>query len=190
MSIINDALKKAQREKNAPGPTRAEVGVELQFQKKHGFNWGPVFILAVLFLIGAPILLPLVMTPFKQQAYLNAASEKTTVVGQTSLSDAAIKTIKMPIPPLGNITRKAQFGIEETLGTSVPATALQQGQGPLAVKSSFNLSGIVFSPQESYCIVNDQIVKTGERIGGAKLLEITPDKVTLDYQGRLITLEQ
>lgn len=189
MSIINEALKKAQKEKNSLSPAHSPIGVEVQGQKKHGFNWGPVFILAVLFLIAGPILLPLFITPLKRQAYLGGSSgEKTAAVGQISLSDSQVRSAQIPPPALGTLTRKSQFSVEETPRATLPS--FFPSIDPVRTQGALNLSGIVYSPQESYCIINDQIVKVGEFIGGAKLLEITSDKVTLDYQGRVILLVQ
>ena len=184
MSIINEALKKAQKEKESFPAAHAATNIEVHFQKKHGLNWGPVFVLTVLFLIAGPILIPLFSTPFKNRAV--TVTEKQPAVGQVSLPDTAIPMTKAPQVALAEMTRKAQFGIEEAPRPAPSVPLLNT----IAAKSAFALSGIVYSPKDSYCIINDQIIKVGERVGGAKLLEITPDKVTLDYQGRLIALAQ
>lgn len=188
MSIINEALKRAQNEKNPASHAHQTTGIDLQAHKKHGFNWGPVFVLTVLFLIAGPILLPLFITPFKRQAYLGSSSEKTALVGQISLPDAQTRSPQNPTAAAANMTRKSQFNVEEAPRGTAPS--LFRALNPAPAKTAFNLSGIVYSPQESYCIINDQIVKVGEFIGGAKLLGITSNKVTLDYQGRAIFLVQ
>lgn len=185
MSIINEALKKAQQEKKSQPFARPLPSAELQYQKKHGMNWGPIFVLAVLFLIAGPILLPLLFNPFRQNAY--TAPVRTIVTGKTSVPDAALPTSKLPPLEFGGATRKAQFDVEESMKPpAFPARAAV----PSEIRGRYVLSGIVYSPKDSYCIINDEVVKAGERVGGATLVEITSDKVTLDYQGNLISLVQ
>ena len=70
MSIINEALKKAVREKEAGYSSSDKEAVrrniELEFQqKKRRFNWGPVFIVLMLVLISGPIVAPIFSTPLK-----------------------------------------------------------------------------------------------------------------------------
>ncbi len=171
MSIINDALKKAQKTKeSASFPARVEnSGFQLEFQKKQGFNWGPIFVLLVLFLISGPIVAPFFSLPAKKEASFSAAP----IVPKDTLESFSS-------------TRKAQFGIEEA--PRLPLTAAPAAFSPLSSRPDFILSGIVYNPKESYCILNDNIVKVGERVSGAKLLAITPEKVVLDYQGETISL--
>ncbi len=183
MSIINDALKKAQKTKeSALFPDReGNSGVRLEFQKKQGFNWGSLFVLLVLFLITGPIIAPLFSLPMKKEAFLNVgpiASKDLAVISSKPIKEAAESF---------SSTRKAQFGIEET--PRLPSTVIAPPAfSALSSRPDFALSGIVYNPKESYCILNDKIVKIGERVSGAKLLAITPEKVVLDYQGETISL--
>ena len=164
MSIINDALKKAQKQDNQPKSTPAaegRPGVEVQqYQKKKSdVNWGPFFVLAVLLLITGPIVAPLFSSPFRNQSHtsLNAPQDL-----KTQAVDA----------------RKAQFGIEEAPANMMPLMAIPN----LAV------TGIVYSDQDSYCIINGKILKVGDKIQGAKLVDVTPMSVTLEYHGERLTL--
>lgn len=183
MSIINDALKKAQKDKESFLPFAGGAGAQLQFHKKHGFNWGPIFVLLVLFLITGPIIAPFFAAPFKREG---GSAFNTISVGQNSLPDPAIRTLQTQAETLSGATRKGQFGIEES---PVLPTLGPIGVAPnAAFLKNFNLSGIVYSPKESYCIINNKIVKVGERVGGATLLAITPEKVELDYLGQTISL--
>jgi thiol-disulfide isomerase/thioredoxin len=56
-------------------------------------------------------------------------------------------------------------------------------------RSQFELTGIITHPSNPKAIVNDKIVKVGDEIDGAKVLEITGKKVKLLYKEREITLE-
>ena len=187
MSIINEALKKAQKEKESSLSSIPAARIELRSHKKHGFNWGPFFVLLVLFLITGPIIAPFFAAPFKKEISANGSSPATVSVGQNSLSDSALFASKNPLGELsGGAMRKGQFGIEEV--PLLPSAGPAGNSTSSTFRRNFNLSGIVYSPTESYCIINDKIVKVGEQVGGATLLEITSEKVVLDYQGQKIQL--
>ena len=77
--------------------------------------------------------------------------------------------------------RKAQFGIEEA--------GLFRGMAPGAMQTpNFNLTGIVYSAADSFCIINDRVIKVGEIVQGAKLINVGPNEVTLDYKGDKLQL--
>lgn len=184
MSMINEALKKAQKDKESGMPLTAANGARVEFHKKHGFNWGPIFVLLVLFLITGPIIAPFFAAPFKKEAHAGNSTPRTVSVGQ-DLQESSTRLQNNQIAVLAG-GAKGQFGIEEAPLLPTPGP---MGSAPSAAfRRNFNLSGIVYSPKDSYCIINDKIVKVGERVGGATLLEITPEKVVLDYQGQTISL--
>lgn len=55
--------------------------------------------------------------------------------------------------------------------------------------SSFMLNGIVYSPGgDSYALINNRVVKTGDKVGGATVLEISVDQVDLDLGGSVVKL--
>src|SRR3989338_3154994 len=170
MSIINDALKKAGNLKDleplhGQGELRQNIGFEVQ-KKQRQINWGPIFVLMVLFLITGPLIAPVFSTSFKRPVFFGSSApskasyevpiEAASVPASTSLQN-----------------RKTQFGLEEI---------------PMAVPPKLNLTGIVFSQEGSYCILNDKVMRTGEESGGAKLTKVSPGEVKLLYQGEEITL--
>lgn len=161
MSIINEALKKAVREKQsvqAPGQREnIKRKLDLEFHtKKKSVGWGPVLAVLVGLLIAGPIVAPMFAAPFK--------------AGD-------------PASPLQSATpsaKKAQFGIEES--------ALFKGLAAPALKPQFNLSGIVFSPKEAYCIINDKVLKVGDSVDGATLTKITPKGIWLEHNGQKLEI--
>lgn len=187
MSIINEALKKAIREKEAGfSPQDNELvrrNIQIEFQrKKPQLNWGPIFILLVLVLITGPIVAPLFSTPFKAAPYStgNLSPQSVTQnIPEQPVTDLA-KAVASSEP---SATRKAQFAVEES-----PIFGNAQTQA-LWRMPSLNLSGIVYSPEESYCIINNKIIKVGDTVQGAKLLSVSRNRVTLDYQGKPVSLD-
>ncbi len=75
---------------------------------------------------------------------------------------------------------------EETPKLSMPLPAVvEDKQKPQA---SFILSGVFFSEDEGYALINNRIVKENDKINGAVVLEITLDEVKLELQGSVIRL--
>ncbi|MFC1631789.1 hypothetical protein ACFL1I_07700 [Candidatus Omnitrophota bacterium] len=54
--------------------------------------------------------------------------------------------------------------------------------------AGFQLSGILYDPQNPMAIVNNRIVDEGAFIDGAQLLEIQPNFVKLSFRGQELTL--
>ena len=178
MSIINDALKKAGDSKSLQdSPFREEFrkNLEVEVSKKpKQFNWGPIFVLMVLFLITGPLIAPVFSTTFK----------RTNFIGSSPSSRAAyrvpIETASLPVNTVSE-NRKAQFGLEEMALNPL-------GSVPLLAAPRLDLTGIVFSKEGSYCILNDKVLRVGEEVGGAKVTLVEPGLVKLLYQGEEITL--
>lgn len=81
-----------------------------------------------------------------------------------------------------SLNRKSQFSVEEA--------SVFQGLAPSPIIQTpyLKLSGIMYSPKDSYCIINDKIIKIGEEIQGAKLTKVTPHEAILEYQGENVSL--
>jgi hypothetical protein len=52
----------------------------------------------------------------------------------------------------------------------------------------FILSGLYFSGEKGYCLINDQILEEGDEIEGAEVISITLEEVVLDFKGKTIRL--
>ena len=185
MSIINEALKKAQAAKGhealADGQgIRRHIELEFQ-QRRKGLNWGPIFVLLVLLLITAPIVAPIFSTPFRRETSFISAPTQRIPASQpiSAQTGPVLEKISQNQPMAG---RNAQFGIEEA-----PLAKLTEMAS--APRPNLILSGIVYSPNsDSYGIINDKVVRVGESVQGAKLVQVAPDKVVLDYDGQRIEL--
>src|SRR3989338_4546049 len=126
MSIITEALKKAQKEKGdsafrgQPPPIQL-IGQNMEYErKKSKVNWGPVFILSVLLLITAPLIAPIFSTPFRNETRLFSYEG---VPGDS---------------------RKAQFTIEEAPRPMSAPPSRPLFDTVAALRPSLHLDGIVF----------------------------------------------
>jgi hypothetical protein len=79
MSIIHDALKKSGGDK-AKNPS---VKPQVERHARSGTNWGPLFVIAVVFLVAGPLLAPIF---FKSQE----GSHETAVSGQFAVETMAL----------------------------------------------------------------------------------------------------
>jgi len=179
MSIINEALKKAQKDK-APFPPSAAArpgtrNLEVEIaRKKTGMNWGPIFVLMVLTLITGPILAPLFSVPFRSSG--SAAAPREIAAGRTVPRGESAQYAAAP-----SENRRGQFAIEE-----MPKMPLVT---PLYQRPDLSLSGVMYSsPTDSYCIINEKVMRVGDSIGGARLTRVTPKEVLLEFQGEKIVL--
>lgn len=175
MSIINEALKKAQ--KDIP-PQSSGRNVEVEFEKKSsGINWGPIFVLLVIVLVGAPILAPVFSIPFQRSG--------------ASIQDARQIPAGAHHPPAAASalagTRQGQFGVEE-MATGGAMNAAVAGS-VFYPRPDLALTGLVYSSSgDSYCIINGRVVKVGETVDGAKLIKVEPQEVILDFRGEQISI--
>lgn len=178
MSIINEALKKAEREKGifAQGePIRVSVedarkNLEMEFRRRPRVNWSPVFIILVLVLITAPIVGPIVFPPFRTAGVTNQLRAQDP-------RDAVMNRTRPIAPPAPSPMSRGQFGVEERFIGA-----------PMMPPSTLHLSGIVFSPTDSYAIVNDMVLKVGDRIQGATVKTISKNEVMLERGDQTIRL--
>ncbi|MBU4488893.1 MAG: general secretion pathway protein GspB [Candidatus Omnitrophica bacterium] len=54
--------------------------------------------------------------------------------------------------------------------------------------SNFELNGIIYDADNSWAIINNQMVKIGDILSGAKILSISPQKVVLLYKEEMFNL--
>lgn len=70
-----------------------------------------------------------------------------------------------------------------------PQQKARHTAGPSGVLPQLLLNGIVLSEDGSIAMINDQICKAGDEIEGAKIVEITPSRVTLSFKNQEIVLK-
>jgi hypothetical protein len=70
----------------------------------------------------------------------------------------------------------------------VPAQPILPLEEPKVVQEVFVLNGIFFSHNDSYALINNQIVRENVMVDGARVLKITENTVELDNQGKPLTL--
>jgi len=162
MSLINEALKKAGKEKGAQDPFSGVPGSpESPSPQKKERNWEKVILFSLMGIIGTGVVVS--MTLFKRSSprpLPQRAAQQTPPIVPVTPKEA-------PPPP------------QETASTPTTPAASSQSS-PIVLKSSLTLNGIVQGEGEDLAILNNQITKIGEDIEGATLLEIGKDSVLLE----------
>jgi len=91
------------------------------------------------------------------------------------------QTVRAPI-------KNTNAVIQTTNLFSLPILPSHPAEEHKPAKTSFILNGIFFSDNDSYALINNQIVRENDYVDEAKVSLITADSVQLDNAGQTITL--
>ncbi|MGA2774772.1 MAG: hypothetical protein ABSE81_01765 [Candidatus Omnitrophota bacterium] len=158
MSIIYDALKKVEQSGTPLLKNKSDKEITVPKNKVKRYLIYILFMALGLFF--ANILL----------SYLGPALTKVKAVNETKSN---LTQNKLPIQP----------PVQQTL----PPPAIIEKPAP-PPKPTLALNGIFFSGEESYALINNQIVKVGDKISGAVIKKISSDEVLLNFEGSEIKL--
>ena len=170
MSIVHEALKKANS--NPPAATRpnAGLGPEIEAGRRKGRSpMVPLFLALFALLIAGPIMAPILTAPSR-----TAGTQATLPASMSATSSGS--------------NRLGQFALEEA---PLPRTSFQQAKPtPAIARPSLDLSGIVYAgtAESSYCLINGQVFRVGDPIGSMRVAQISKDEVILDSEGQRIIL--
>lgn len=95
--------------------------------------------------------------------------------------------------PKGSLTQQLEPPAEETLPEPTEEPPLESAPPTSAdkekkLKESLVLSGVFFSQNEGYALINNQIVKEGNLIEGATVKRIGLNEVELEFEGLTVKL--
>lgn len=182
MSIINDALKKAEKDRQVSQDKPYQIlskkvdEIKTDVEKlvlKKWLVWtsaGLVCALGIILVVNS----------------LQAPGDKTNL-DNLSGNLTGISTLK-GTGTLTGTSEKAQPPKELKLpGNTVYSR--KENSSLTRKTSNFNLSGIFYDQQKPLAIINNRIVEKGALIKGAELLEIRPDCVRLSLKGKEFTLK-
>lgn len=189
MSIIHEALKKAEKssvqQSAAPLYTpQRDLSPKQAMAHSKSFNWGPLFILLVLVLIVGPLTAPFFATHLKKGP-VPARGPQDFAQFTEPVSEAVTDSSE---------TRQAQFGMENMpLPASTPTGMIMPSETPLPIiekapTPALKLTGLVWDPKASYCLINNKIVKVGDSVDGARVMRIDANEVELEADGQKVIL--
>ena len=88
-----------------------------------------------------------------------------------------------PMKPPAYALRKMKLE-KQKLNPAPPSTAATK-----SAAAPWVLSSILFSANRQSAIINDQLVKRGDNIKGARVIEVEKDRVRLNKKGKIIMLK-
>ena len=130
-------------------------------------------------------------------ALFNYPSKKNQT--QAPATEAAVSTESqaMATPIQAQVTAPVAIDVEakrrEPWGSDPFRSSVNPGRAPADPSESSSLSwvlaGIIYNEQNPIAFVNRHMVGVGDRVGSATVTAIDRESVTLEYQGRTITLK-
>ena len=164
MSIIADALKKAQKGQNPHLLTYNKTPRQPVLGPRAGYQAKPKKISGTKknnFLIGGIVFGTILLLCL---AFIFAYMQNSQRVYYVEKPVAAVPAAPAAIPAAINTVQ------------------------PSEEKDLFQLSGIVHDESKPLAVINDRIVEAGEIVDGAKVTQIDSDSAQLSYRGKKITL--
>ena len=161
MSIINEALKK----------TEAHLQKSTQNSSLPTKHFGPKpFLLYILILLAGLFLGNFIFTLLKHKTQgSNAVDSRTPPVKQNQNPELKTQPQVPHLPAL----------------IIPPKPPVEENNHP---ENSFVLNGIFFSENDSYALINNQIVRENDYVDAAKVSLITTNSVQLENAGQIIKL--
>ena len=164
MSIIYDALKKVDKEKASNG----EVG----FRRPPLKQYLVYLVVVCLGVVIAHVLFRVLVTHKETFTRLG----DTQLVKKTKLlSPRKQQEVVPPVAP-SSVTNAAPPSLPAQK-VSPPTESVRQSPPSLV------LSGVFFSENEGYALINNRILRQGDTIDGARLIKVGLDAVELEFNG-------
>jgi len=169
MSIIYDALNKV--EKNNSQPSENKTSKENNKNIKLYILYALILILGF---IGAKAAVSLVFVAPDKKAEVVKQPKSVVLPVASSSSTPVTQPTQLPVPPVAS---------QPVVSDQVPVKEVKDIEPP-----PLALNGVFVSPDEKYAIINNQIVREGDKVDGATVLTISENKVDLDYNGLKISV--
>lgn len=203
MSLINEALKRAQeaQKKQSPPPI-AGAPLHSTGPEKSSLPWIPISIVLIVLLVAGGAFW------FFGQNRHGLANDKIAIAQPRTVNQQSPPKENLqppPIPPAEPIVATTPQKEVIAQATNIPAvtpvapvptnevappiTESQTAPSIAAVetalpKQNFKLQGIFYRPQRPSAIINGKMLFIGERVLGAQVIAITPESATLVSGGQ------
>lgn len=181
MSLINDALKRASQTTPPPPPASHTPEAPLRpVEHKRPFAWAMVLVPLLV------LVLALAGWFFVKGLQTQSAARLPGVEMPVSARGASAVAESLPTPPAPSDLNGAA-GSNAPLATNVQATV----EPPKPTFPTVRLQGIFYRPDRPSVVINAKSVCVGEKVAGAKVVAITRESATLEWNGetKVLTLE-
>ena len=171
MSIIYEALKKTQ---NSPKNITADI-VSNAGQEQNPKKAGKIpYALASVIVIGLGFIVSIFLGKPQELLY------KAFIVRKSEIKESVSR-----VPSFADEHKNSQ-PISSPSFSSLPSYGAPKEEKNLP---DFVVNGIVISPDGNIALINDQIIRAGDNIEGARVERIEDSRVVLSYEGRETVLK-
>ena len=191
MSLINDALKRAQEtQKKSPPPLAGAPLHSVPTERRSAMPLIAGAVILLLLGVGAGVLLQL----NKREPATKIAVAPAQPAVQNSEPQKNVQPAPPVAVPVANIPVAAQPVISPAPTPVTPSVAAEPSPKPpvseIEVASTkpawpkLKLQGIIYVPRKPSVVINGKALFVGERVDGAQVVAISPESVTLVFTGR------
>ncbi len=190
MSLIFEALKKLEREKDAPDRGVVVVGPGAWGEREprsRGRTLAAVALVALGITLAAFALRPRVRAPEAPKASPAAAGHDAASPASAisaSGSGAAARSTAAP-PPAPRLVLPTAPGRKEPVAETAPTETSSASPAP---EPEFRLNAISIRDGHPVALLNDRLVREGDVIEGVRVLHIGEDFVELEVRGERKTI--
>lgn len=116
-------------------------------------------------------------------------SQKKEISYQEPQAEISLEEIYVDIENQDKLSllRETQKKLEEADWANDPFVVGEDSLFPRGL-SSFRVSGIVLDPHGAHAVINDEVVKVGDELGGWEIIKILPNKVILKRDDEEVNL--
>lgn len=166
MSIIYEALKKVEKKLHQPIQKKPEA----ELTKKNSIYSRFSYFLMAILIFSAVVLFffSLKKGVFISVALNNDSPKKNRILSSSASLEENIISEQKKIPESSSVLPSSHKPQPET---------------------EFKLTGVFFSGEGGFALINNQIVKEKDEVDGATVLSISQQSVELSYQGKIIKLK-
>jgi len=212
MSIITEALKKAEKEKDKLRDTREYLNKilgperegtyrrdelnmdksQLETKVSHSENKDMALFgkmpyrgsKTILITSGTLLLLTIIFLTVVNVFLISPDVKAPTHIGTSDFRDVAVKAE-------GYTDVKPEIALIENKSTFLDKMTDVFKSDSVRAKfmAKFTLNGVICSEDDSWAIINNDVVRVGDTLGGAKVISIVPQKVTLLFKDERFDLE-
>jgi hypothetical protein len=180
MSLINDALKRANQNKPpvATGPSGLRMRpVEEPTPQRSGPSQWLLFLFPVLLLLVCGLAGVLIYRGW------HGSDESSNQPGTITASAREVQPT--PAPPTNDVAAAPPVAASATNITSAAAVAPEEPGFP-----DLKLQGVFYRPADPSALINSKTVRRGDTVQNARVIAISKSTVTVEWQGerRVLTM--
>jgi hypothetical protein len=179
MSLINDALKRAQEAQRPDRPSSVSSIRTIEAQPEKSPLTGRILVVIIFLLLAAAFaFFGLAMTG--RLAKKKMADAQVSAPRPTTTPAPAAPVTAQPVAPAAVVVAPAQLAPAKVATVPAPAPVLP----PLVLPEDLHVQGLAYDPVRPWAIVSGKMVYVGDVVKGVRVMTITRDCVVFGNNGQ------